>query len=92
MFFDGTRSYCVNEREECGDAVSGEGFQWRRVGISLSFSNNPGEVQRTVSVMQSFLSFICAASEIAHYGSNKENYLRTGYAGSLFLRRSSSHV
>lgn len=44
-----------------------------------------------VLVMQSCLSFIFSASEIAHYGSNQENYLRTGYAGSLFLRRSSSH-
>lgn len=44
MFFDGKWSYCVNEREECGDAVYGSGFQLRRAGISLSFSKNSAGV------------------------------------------------
>ncbi|XP_054050363.1 cyclin-dependent kinase 8 isoform X2 [Rissa tridactyla] len=42
--------------------------------------------------MQTQRAEITYSSEITHYGSNKENYLRTGYAGSLFLRRSSSHI
>lgn len=32
------------------------------------------------------------ASEVAHHGPNKANYLRAGYAGPLLLRRPTSYV
>lgn len=92
IVFFGKQSYYFNERGECGYAIYGYSFEFKPIRSSSSFRNNTVKFLWTVLLLQSFLCFILTASEIAHYGSNKENYLRTGYAGSLFLRRSSSHI
>lgn len=39
-----------------------------------------------------FLLFMVPASEVAYHGPHKANYLRTGYAGSLFPRRPTSYI